>query len=645
MMTWSCKHVDSLPAGVRALPRSLRAVWAGAASAAKGRGDSTAVARECGDAAVQLVVRGLEDIGLHKDALEEWNGASVGDHPLLERVRSDSAESGAARIHGLDVPEPGSLAGGEFATWLAEVLGQDSEQDTDARPHSDGDRVTPESFMPNGNLWAVTLDGASAGTIGAFRSHLAATLDAKHSLAGRVDQDGRSWRVDRLGLELDEESLRAVDRALQYAKTNPTDHLEDAVARLRADGFDDHITPEGYLRVRARASRDGVQQYSNGFEVWGEYRPPEEVFNDVSLASWDYKPFTNDHPPEFVGIHNWHVYAVGVVGGAKRVAGTDGRSYVEVDIVVADLATLVAIREGKVELSAGYTVRVVRERGVDEHGDAYEFRQVDIFINHLALVERGRAGHLARIVADGFAWQVVGTNPTPTQSSHNDAAEEHSMANNDKTEVQIAEGLTVQMTADQATAWEKHVADLASAAPEEAPRNDAIEAMTAQIKQLQDGMSALTEHRAELDAKVLLLQGENDRLKADAESRDRAEVVATITRACPKLALDKVQGLPTKDGQPSAPTTVDLKAAAVLDLNPAMNAALDAYRPSTLDADAAEHAAYRKFVSTLFDSEISNAGDRRSEDSASQTPRSSSAQVVDLNSLRDVSLGRSSEAS
>ena len=161
-------------------------------------------------------------------------------------------------------------------------------------------------------------------------------------------------------------------------------------------------TDEGFMRVPGRVARTGIQQYlavelgltdrSPG-EIVNVYRPPEEVFADTSLSSYDTKDVTDDHPIEMVNADNFKTVTVGVVSGP----GTKDGDYVQAILVVKDKGAIKKIEDGKLQLSAGYTAEYIRNPGVTSDGEAYEFIQRDIRINHVALVDRARAGAEARL--------------------------------------------------------------------------------------------------------------------------------------------------------------------------------------------------------------------------------------------------------
>ena len=164
-------------------------------------------------------------------------------------------------------------------------------------------------------------------------------------------------------------------------------------------------TKEGYMAVRARAAKSGVYDYM-GYEVDPTgtkfapndtvkvYRPEDEVFDAASVRSFIMRPITNDHPTEAVTADNWAKLAKGVVAGAIR----DG-DHLAFDLVFMDAATISDIENGKRELSNGYGVELTFGDGVAPDGTAFNATQHSITGNHVALVDRGRAGPTCAIAA------------------------------------------------------------------------------------------------------------------------------------------------------------------------------------------------------------------------------------------------------
>lgn len=165
-------------------------------------------------------------------------------------------------------------------------------------------------------------------------------------------------------------------------------------------------TADGYLVAEVRTARTGIQDYA-GFEVGKPdmpivkvYRPADQVFAKDSMGSYAHKPVTNDHPAEAVSATNWKDLAVGQIG--DEVA-RDGE-FVRIPLVVMDAAAIKLVEDGKRELSAGYVCDLAWEAGVTPDGQAYDAIQKDIRINHVAIVQNGRAGSKARIGDGAISW-------------------------------------------------------------------------------------------------------------------------------------------------------------------------------------------------------------------------------------------------
>lgn len=184
------------------------------------------------------------------------------------------------------------------------------------------------------------------------------------------------------------------------------------------------LTGDGYLVAEVRTARTGIQDYA-GYEVGKPempivkvYRPAEEVFSKDSLGSYAHRPVTNDHPREAVTADNWASVAVGQVG--DQIA-RDGE-FVRVPLIVMDAAAIKAIESGKRELSAGYTCDLAFEPGTTPDGQQYDAVQKGIKINHVAIVQYGRAGSEARIGDSAVDWGV-----TPIRSTDQRPKEEKIM--------------------------------------------------------------------------------------------------------------------------------------------------------------------------------------------------------------------------
>jgi len=169
------------------------------------------------------------------------------------------------------------------------------------------------------------------------------------------------------------------------------------------------ITDEGFLHVPARVGRPGILVYYRGdgqldhvpdFQALPVGTPipilrdESEVFDEKSLASYRYKPVTNNHPP--VGMLNAgsaKKHQVGMSKGEVRRAD----NVIRLGLVVTDQNTITDAQSGKREISPGYSCDLVVEDGSHPVWGAYKGRQTKIRCNHIAIVNAGRAGHQVRL--------------------------------------------------------------------------------------------------------------------------------------------------------------------------------------------------------------------------------------------------------
>lgn len=153
------------------------------------------------------------------------------------------------------------------------------------------------------------------------------------------------------------------------------------------------ITPEGYLIcLNVPIARTGIQQYlrselgldGDPNELVNVMRTEDEVFADATIASFEGKTVTEDHPPTGVNAGNVAAYDCGHAQNIRRGQGEES------DLLIADLfitskRLIEAIQNGMREVSCGYDCEYVQ----DESGHVY---QRSIRGNHVAVVPAGRAG-------------------------------------------------------------------------------------------------------------------------------------------------------------------------------------------------------------------------------------------------------------
>lgn len=180
-----------------------------------------------------------------------------------------------------------------------------------------------------------------------------------------------------------------------------TDRMASGFYTVERLGARQSITNDGFLLCEAvPIARTGELLYIEG-EVPVDVgrdgiarvdRSPEEVFRPETLASFEGKPVTMDHPEDFVTPDTWRVLSVGVVQNVRRGDGAD-REFMLADLLITDRAAIDAVRFDPQnpakkllrEVSCGYDAdyeQIEPGRGV----------QRNIIGNHVALVERGRCG-------------------------------------------------------------------------------------------------------------------------------------------------------------------------------------------------------------------------------------------------------------
>lgn len=157
-------------------------------------------------------------------------------------------------------------------------------------------------------------------------------------------------------------------------------------------------TPEGFLVCQnVPIARTGYQKYyaqeldenADPNVVVNVYRSPDEVFSPATLASFEGKPVTNEHPSEDVTPENYAKYSKGHVQHV-RVGKGDDSDKIMADLYITDPELMQLIQDGKRDVSAGYYA----EDKEDKNG---RICQTHIRGNHIAVVDEGRAGRSVSI--------------------------------------------------------------------------------------------------------------------------------------------------------------------------------------------------------------------------------------------------------
>ena len=161
-------------------------------------------------------------------------------------------------------------------------------------------------------------------------------------------------------------------------------------------------TPEGYLLCHeVRVARIGKLMYGAGeVPVTADNtglivieRDAEELFSAKTIASFEGKPITNDHPDDWVSPENWKQLCVGTAKDVRRGEGIDA-DFLIADLLITDKEAIDLVLSGKIEISLGYDAdyyEVSKGKGI----------QKNIVGNHIAIVDDGRCGSRCSI-GDSF---------------------------------------------------------------------------------------------------------------------------------------------------------------------------------------------------------------------------------------------------
>lgn len=264
---------------------------------------------------------------------------------------------------------------------------------------------------------------------------------------------------------------------------NRTDYF-DLVFRGEAEKLTK--TAEGFMQGVACVTNIGIFPYMlpDG-SIRNELRLPEEVFAEDSLATLKGKPLTDDHPDEAVNPDNVKELMVGALGTEPT---TDDQC-VYMPLTFHRRDALDNIQAGKRALSCGYTCELEFVSGT-KWGMRYDAIQRKIRYNHVALVDKGRAGDDAVLRMDGAGW-TASFNP----SQHQDRSSTMKTIHLDNVAYQADEAVCAALSKANA---------------------DALTART-ELQTKVDAMTALQGRFDALTAEMATLKSDNATLKATAD--------------------------------------------------------------------------------------------------------------------------------
>lgn len=156
------------------------------------------------------------------------------------------------------------------------------------------------------------------------------------------------------------------------------------------------------MRARVAIARPGVfpYLYTDG-DVRMEAKLPDEILSELTLATAKGCPVTDGHPPlddsrGLVTPENWSKYVKGALGDEVEVI--DEMPWFKETVFDAGLIEELKIGN-KVEVSIGFETDIDPTPG-EFSGQKYDCVQRNIRINHVAHVDKGRAGETVRAYLD-----------------------------------------------------------------------------------------------------------------------------------------------------------------------------------------------------------------------------------------------------
>jgi hypothetical protein len=154
-------------------------------------------------------------------------------------------------------------------------------------------------------------------------------------------------------------------------------------------------TDEGFLTGVAIVTRTGIFEYRDAQGgVRRELRLPQEVFDETSIESLKMKPMSNLHQG-LVDSGTAKRVQVGFIGENIR----HDNEFLSAPFTITHKNTINEVEGGKQELSCGYKCNLEFKPG-NWKGKRYDAIQRDIRYNHVAIVQKARAGERARIRLD-----------------------------------------------------------------------------------------------------------------------------------------------------------------------------------------------------------------------------------------------------
>lgn len=257
----------------------------------------------------------------------------------------------------------------------------------------------------------------------------------------------------------------------------------------------------GFMHVtNVPIARVGVFPYMKADRsIEMEAKLPTELLSDSTVNSADNRPVTNDHHG-LVTKDNATQLAKGFTADNAHVDNNTLR----VDMTIMDGKLIDAINNGKQELSIGFQTNIDQTPG-EYNGVAYDSVQKDIQINHVAVVNQGRAGHTVRLLGDSAEMIDDNLKEGETESM------EYTKTRLDSVDQ------TITVADHDVDAVTKLDADNSAKAKKIATLKDQIAKLQKQVDELQGNADESKKDAAKAQAKADSLEQENENMKKKYE--------------------------------------------------------------------------------------------------------------------------------
>lgn len=249
-------------------------------------------------------------------------------------------------------------------------------------------------------------------------------------------------------------------------------------------------TRDGMLRAKAILTRAGDFEYDAkelGLkDVTGRVileRPVTTLTDPETLRTVRGAPLTIDHPADNVTPGNWKKVVVGNVVGEPEIRG----DHLYADLLIGDQTAIDELESGKKELSLGYAFPVER---ISRNGVKYRLDS-GLVINHVAIVEAGRAGPGVRVLDkqkgdSTMTEEQVKQVATDAAKSVLDSLRQNGTTQLDANVLTDAISKVVKPLSDQMAEITKSQADAQKAADQAEAEKKAKEAADALVKKTRD---------------------------------------------------------------------------------------------------------------------------------------------------------------